>query len=102
MGRLLAWGSFWSNVGGGAWLLSATSVQVPERRRARLCLGLSTAWPLLSSPCLAFVSDTVQVVCGEREAHQRGHLDESHDPKEPAAEISKGALGALKPGTTGS
>src|SRR5882762_9868309 len=31
MGWLVAWGSFWSYVGGGAWLLSATSVQVPER-----------------------------------------------------------------------
>jgi len=32
VGRLVAWGLFCSYVGGGAWLLWMTSVQVPGRR----------------------------------------------------------------------
>jgi hypothetical protein len=42
-----------SYAGGGAGPDSVISVHVPERRRARRRLGLSTTWPSSSRRCLA-------------------------------------------------
>src|SRR2546421_5363132 len=36
--------------------------------------------------------DAIEVVGGEREPEQHRHLNEAHNPEEPAAEISEGVL----------